>query len=147
MCILLFRHEIRLRDVRPGNKQPSFDVHRKNHCFFFFFYSFADWKLTVSNNWLFSCTPCWACRCEDVYVPWNVWWNIWSSVRGSQLVWFGFLFWELYILFASFVGKSICGHAVLFLSHSGATASTEQQIWTTTPTSNIMHNSRPSSDM
>lgn len=67
----------------------------------FFFYSFADWKLTVSNNWLFSCTPCWACRCEDVYVPWNVWWNIWSSVRQAAS-WFGFRF---------YFGSSIfCSH-------------------------------------
>lgn len=52
MCILLFRHEIRLRDVRPGNKQPSFDVHRKNHCFFVFFI-----PLPI-ENWLFPIIGC-----------------------------------------------------------------------------------------
>lgn len=51
-----------------------------------------------------------------------------AESEAASLVWFPFVFWELYILFTSFVGESICGHAALFVSHSGATASTKQQI-------------------
>lgn len=52
MCILLFRREFRLRDVGPGNKQPSFDVHSQ------------DKRIIVSfiplpiENWLFPIIGC-----------------------------------------------------------------------------------------
>lgn len=51
MCILLFRHEIRLRDVRPGNKQPPFDVHSQDKRIIVFI------PMPI-ENWLFPIIGC-----------------------------------------------------------------------------------------
>lgn len=84
----------------PVINSRSFDVHSQ------------DKRITVFiplpiQNWLFPIIGCFlcACRCEDVYVPWN---SLYLEHEAAGWVWFPFLF-----LGALYFVRIFCGEVYL----------------------------------